>query len=125
MKPMPDFLSREVVSLVIGLVLLAIAAFLKVTGAITDETFFALVTTALGVIGIGRFGSKDPERVMMRMLRAGRAFRPIVHFDHSNKKLIIYTWKGMRSRGLENLAKRLAKLTGYELEFRAHEVRLL
>jgi hypothetical protein len=35
------------------------------------------------------------------------------------------TYKGMRNRGLENLARRLAKLMGYELEFRAHEVRLL
>jgi hypothetical protein len=122
---MPDLLSREFVSLVVGLAVLGIAAYLKLVGAIADETFFALVTVALGILGVGRYGSKDPERVMMRMLRAGRAFRPIVHFDHSNKKLVVYTWKGMRNRGLENLAKRLAKLVGYELEFRAHEVRLL
>jgi hypothetical protein len=122
---MVDILSREFVSLIVGLALFAVAAYLKAIGAIADETFFTLVTMALGVIGIGRFGSRDPERVMMRMLRAGRAFRPIVHFDHDNRKLIIYTWKGMRNRGLENLAKRLAMLMGYELEFRSHEVRLL
>ncbi len=122
---MPDFLSREFVSLAVGLAVLGIAAYLKLMGAIADETFFALVTLALGILGVGRFGSKDPERVMMRMLRAGRAFRPIVYFDHENKKLVIYTYKGIRNRGLENLARRLAKLMGYELEFRAHEVRLL
>jgi hypothetical protein len=122
---MVDILSREFVSLVVGLAVLGIAAYLKLVGSIADETFFALVTLALGILGVGRYGSKDPERVMMRMLRAGRAFRPIVHFDHGNKKLVVYTWKGMRNRGLENLARRLAKLTGYELEFRAHEVRLL
>jgi hypothetical protein len=122
---MPDFLSREFVSLAIGLALLGVAAYLKAIGAIADETFFALVTMALGILGIGRFGSKDPERVMMRMLRAGRILRPIVYFDHEQKKLVVYTYKGMRNRGLENLARRLAKLMGYELEFRAHEVRLL
>ena len=122
---MVDFLSREFVSLAVGLALLGVAAYLKAVGAIADETFFALVTTALGVLGVGRFGSRDPERVMMRMLRAGRTFRPIVYFDHDNRKLVVYTWKGIRNRGLENLARRLAKLTGYELEFRAHEVRLL
>ena len=122
---MPDFLSREFVSLAVGLALLAIAAYLKAVGAIADETFFALVTTALGVVGIGRFGSRDPERVMMRMLRAGRTLRPIAYFDHDNRKLVVYTYKGLRNRGLENLAKRLANLMGYELEFRAHEVRLL
>jgi hypothetical protein len=122
---MPDFLSREFVSLVVGLAILGVAAYLKLVGAIADETFFALMTLALGVLGVGRYGSKDPERVMMRMLRAGRAFRPIVYFDHDNRKLIIYTYKGLKSRGLENLARRLAKLMGYELEFRAHEVRLL
>ena len=122
---MPDLLSREFVSLAVGLAILGIAAYLKLAGAIADETFFALVAMALGVLGVGRFGSKDPERVMMRMLRAGRAYRPIVYFDHDNRKLVVYTWKGMRNRGLENLARRLAKLMGYELEFRAHEVRLL
>ena len=122
---MVDILSREFVSLAVGLAILGIAAYLKAIGAVADETFFALVTTALGVVGVGRFGAKDPERVVMRMLRAGRACRPIVYFDHDNRKLVIYTWKGMRNRGLENLARRLAKLTGYELEFRAHEVRLL
>jgi hypothetical protein len=122
---MADVLSREFISLVVGLALLGIAAYLKLVGAIADETFFALVTTALGILGIGRYGSKDPERVMFRMLRAGRALRPIVYFDHENRRLVIYTYKGMRNRGLENLARRLAKLTGYELEFRAHEVRLL
>jgi hypothetical protein len=122
---MPDFLSREFVSLVVGLAILGVAAYLKLVGAIADETFFALMTLALGVLGVGRYGSKDPERVMMRMLRAGRAFRPIAYFDHDNRKLIIYTWKGMRNRGLENLARRLAKLMNYEIEFRAHEVRLL
>jgi len=122
---MPDLLSRESVSLIVGLAILGIAAYLKVVGAIADETFFALVTTALGILGIGRFGSKDPERIMMRMLRAGRAYRPIVYLDNDNRKLVIYTYKAMRNRGLENLARRLAKLLGYELEFRAHEVRLL
>jgi hypothetical protein len=122
---MPDLLSRELVSLLASLALLGVAAYLKLAGAIADETFFALVTTALGVLGVGRFGSRDPERVMMRMLRAGRACRPIVYFDHEQKKLVVYTYKGIRNRGLENLAKRLAKMIGYELEFRAHEVRLL
>jgi hypothetical protein len=122
---MPDFLCREFVSLVVGLAVLGIAAYLKLVGAIVDETLLALVMTALGIFGVGRFGSRDPERVMMRMLRAGRALRPIVYFDHDNRKLVIYTYKGMRNRGLENLAKRLAKLTGCELEFRVHEVRLL
>jgi hypothetical protein len=122
---MPDLLSRESVSLMTGLAVLGIAAYLKLVGAIADETFFALVTLALGILGVGRFGSKDPERIMVRMLRAGRVHRPIVYFDHDNRKLVIYTYKGMRNRGLENLAKRLAKLMGYELEFRAHEVRLL
>jgi len=122
---MVDILSREFVSLAIGLAILGIAAYLKAIGAIADETFFALVTMALGVVGVGRFGSKDPQRIMMRMLRAGRTLRPIVYFDHEQKKLVVYTYKGMRNRGLENLARRLAKLTGYELEFRAHEVRLL
>jgi hypothetical protein len=122
---MPDLLSREFISLAVGLAILGIAAFLKLSGAIADETFFALVMTALGVLGIGRFGSKDPQRIMMRMLRAGRAHRPIVYFDNDNRKLVVYTYKGMRNRGLENLARRLAKLMGYELEFRAHEVRLL
>ena len=122
---MVDVLSREFVSLLAGLTLLGVAAYLKAIGAIADETFFALVTMALGILGIGRFGSKDPERVMMCMLSAGRTLRPIVYFDHEQKKLVVYTYKGMRNRGLENLARRLAKLMGYELEFRAHEVRLL
>ena len=122
---MPDFLSREFISLVVGFAILGIAAYLKLVGAIADETFFALITTALGILGIGRFGSKNPERIMMRMLRAGKILRPIVYFDNENRKLVIYTYKGLRNRGLENLAKRLAKLYGYELEFRAHEVRLL
>jgi hypothetical protein len=122
---MADLLSREAVSLVTGLVLLAVAAYLKLVGAIADETFFALMTLALGILGVGRYGAKDPERVMMRMLRAGWVLRPIVHFDHDNRRLVVYTWKGRRNRGLENLARRLAKLMGYELEFRAHEVRLL
>jgi hypothetical protein len=122
---MPDLLSRESVSLIVGLAILGVAAYLKLVGAIADETFLALVMTALGVLGVGRYGSKDPERIMMRMLRAGRAFRPIVYFDNDNRKLVVYTYKGMRNRGLENLARRLAKLLGYELEFRAHEVKLL
>jgi hypothetical protein len=122
---MPDLLSREFVSLIVGLAILGIATYLKAIGAIADETFFALVATALGILGIGRFGAKDPERIMMRMLRAGRAYRPIVFLDNDNRKLVVCTYKGMRNRGLENLARRLAKLLGYELEFRAHEVRLL
>ena len=117
-------MDREHLSLLLGIMIIAIAIVLHVLQLIAIESTLALISFALTLIFGGRIGANNPERVLARAMRAGRKLEPIV--IREGNKLIVYVKTEPVPQSFHKLIMRYAKLTGCDVEYRVHGgVRLL
>jgi len=112
--------SREFVSLLVCVWLIVIAVQLGSMGVLSGDQVVMLILIGLAIAGFGRFRSKDFETVLLRALRAGRKVEPIIFRDVQAHKIVVYTKHGAVPRGLKHLVNRLAKLVGFDVEWRSH-----
>ena len=113
-------IDRETASLIFGLVITAAAVYLGVAGVIDSSSVVTLILVGVAVAGFGRFRSKNFETVLSRALRAGLKVEPVICRDDREKKITVYTKGGQVPEGLKKLIGKLAKVTGYEVEWRQH-----
>jgi len=113
-------IDRETASLIFGLVITAAAVYLGTAGVIDSSSVVTLILVGVAVAGFGRFRSKNFETVLSRALRAGLKVEPVICRDDREKKITVYTKGGQVPEGLKKLVEKLAKVTGYEVEWRQH-----
>jgi hypothetical protein len=111
-------LDRETLSMLVGFLLIALASVFLATGYFGFQEFLTLIFVSLAVMGLGRFGSDFPG-VLHRLLRAGSAVQPLVSINDLARKITIYTLDEP-PRSVKKLADKLARMSGYTLEWRRH-----
>jgi len=111
-------LDRETLSLVLGIMLIAVAIVLNSLQLITTESMIALISVGLSIVLGGRVGANNPGRILARALRVGRSLEPVI--AREGDKIVVYCARDSIPRSFDKLMRKYAKRLGLELEYRVH-----
>jgi len=113
-----EMLDRETLSLVLGIMLIAVAIVLNSLQLITTESMIALISVGLSIVLGGRVGANNPGRILARALRVGRSLEPVI--AREGDKIVVYCARDSIPRSFDKLMRKYAKRLGLELEYRVH-----
>jgi hypothetical protein len=108
-------IQREVMTYIVGLILIVSAVTLTGLKVISFENSLVLITIGLGVMGFGTFAPRNVEAQLNRILYVFRDLQPIIYF-HDNK-LVVSVVEGSEP---SKLIKELVKLFGLPVEVEEH-----
>ena len=111
-------LDRETLSLLLGIMLIAVAIVLNSMSLITTESMVALISVGISIALGGRVGASNPDRILARALRAGRSLQPVI--AREGNKIVVYVAQDSITRSFDKLMRKYAKRLGLELEYRVH-----